>query len=206
MPTTARTDIEVAQRAMVLVGLEPLASFTDSTDEALVMNTLYEDVINDCLCHHNWNFATGQKELSRLTDVPVDRWDAAYSLPTQPEVIQVQTVTIDDVVQNYDIYERYIYINAADTDTVVLNYIFRPETQYWTPAFTMWVIFRLAAILSLSVTRKEDVAAGYERSAEQQFRRAKARDSQQVSTQALRLNRYHKARRGSGITVEGETT
>jgi len=40
MPISARTDIEIAQRAMVLVGLEPLTSFTDNSDEALVMNTL----------------------------------------------------------------------------------------------------------------------------------------------------------------------
>ena len=40
MPNTATTDIEVAQRAMVLVGLEPLSSFTDETDEALVANTV----------------------------------------------------------------------------------------------------------------------------------------------------------------------
>ena len=72
MPTTPSTDIEVAQKAMVLIGLEPLTSFTDATDEALVANTIYEDVVADCLGQHNWNFATGQKTLSRLTDVPVD--------------------------------------------------------------------------------------------------------------------------------------
>ena len=47
MPTTPSTDIEVAQKAMVLIGLEPLTSFTDATDEALVANTIYEDVVAD---------------------------------------------------------------------------------------------------------------------------------------------------------------
>ena len=64
---------------------------------ALVANTIYEDVVADCL--HNCNFATGQKTLSRLTDVPVDRWDAAYALPTNPDTLQVITVTIEDVPQ-----------------------------------------------------------------------------------------------------------
>ena len=32
MPQTAKTDIEVAQRAMVMVGMEPLSSFTEGTD------------------------------------------------------------------------------------------------------------------------------------------------------------------------------
>ena len=205
MPISARTDIEVAQRAMVLVGLEPLAGFTDSTDEALVMNTLYEDVIEDCLSQHSWKFATGQKELSRLTDAPLDRWDAAYALPTTPAVMQVHTVTIDDVVQEYSIYERYIYINAGANDTVVLNYLFRVDTQYWPPAFALGVIYRLASILSLSVTRNAEVAESYVKLAEQQFRMAKARDSQQVTTQGIRLTRYHKVRRGAFIAIEGET-
>lgn len=206
MPTTPATDIEVAQKAMVLIGLEPLTSFTDSTDEALVANTIYEDVVEDCLAQHNWNFATGQKVMSRLTDVPVDRWDAAYALPTNPAVIQVLTVTIDDTPQTYDIYERNVYINASENDTVVLNYVFRVETQYWPPAFTMWVIFRLASILALSVTRKGDVASSYTQLAENQFRKAKARDSQQVTTQGLRLSRFHRARLGNGIYQEVEGT
>ena len=121
MPTTPSTDIEVAQKAMVLIGLEPLTAFTDNTDEALVANTIFEDVVEDCLGQHSWNFATGQKVLARLTNVPVDRWDAAYALPTNPDVVQVQTVTIDDVPQAYDIYERYVYINADATEEVVLN-------------------------------------------------------------------------------------
>ena len=206
MPTTPATDIEVAQKAMVLIGLEPLTSFTDSTDEALVANTIYEDVVEDCLAQHNWNFATGQKLMSRLTDVPVDRFEAAYALPTNPAVIQVLTVTIDDTPQTYDIYERNVYINASENDTVVLNYVFRVETQYWPPAFTMWVIFRLASILALSVTRKGDVASSYTQLAENQFRKAKARDSQQVTTQGLRLSRFHRARLGNGIYQEVEGT
>lgn len=202
MPNTAKTDIEVAQRAMVLVGMEPLSSFTDSTDEALVMNTTYEDMIEDCLAQNNWNFATGQLVLSRLADTPVDRWEAAYALPTEPAVIQVQTITIGGTVQTYDIYEKNIYINAQASDVVVLNYIYRVDTQYWTPAFTLWVIYRLASILALSVTRKADIARSYREMADLQFRRAKARDAQQVTTQQVALSRYHQIRNGSGLFVK----
>ena len=202
MPNTAKTDIEVAQRAMVLVGMEPLSSFTESTDEALVMNTTYEDVVEDCLAQNNWNFATGQIVLSRLADTPIDRWDSAYAMPTEPAVIQVQTVTVGKVVQTYDIYEKYIYINAQANEEVVLNYIYRVDTQYWTPAFTLWVIYRLASILALAVTRKADVAKSYREMADLQFRRAKARDAQQVTTNNVSLSRYHQIRNGSGLFVK----
>jgi hypothetical protein len=72
----------------------------------------------------------------------------------------------------------------------------------------MWVIFRLASVLALSVTRKADVASSYTTLAENQFRKAKARDSQQVTTQGLRLSRFHRARLGNGIfqDIEGTTT
>ena len=202
MPNTAKTDIEVAQRAMVLVGMEPLSSFTESTDEALVMNTTYEDLVEDCLAQNNWNFATGQIVLSRLADTPIDRWDSAYVMPTEPAVIQVQTVTVGKVVQTYDIYEKYIYINAQANEEVVLNYIYRVDTQYWTPAFTLWVIYRLASILALAVTRKADVAKSYREMADLQFRRAKARDAQQVTTNNVSLSRYHQIRNGSGLFVK----
>ena len=202
MPNTAKTDIEVAQRAMVLVGMEPLSSFTESTDEALVMNTTYEDLVEDCLAQNNWNFATGQIVLSRLADTPVDRWDSAYAMPTEPAVIQVQTVTVGKVVQTCDIYEKYIYINAQANEEVVLNYIYRVDTQYWTPAFTLWVIYRLASILALAVTRKADVAKSYREMADLQFRRAKARDAQQVTTNNVSLSRYHQIRNGSGLFVK----
>ena len=197
--------IDICNQGLVLIGANTIASFTDNTDEALVANTIFEDVVSDCLGQHTWNFATGQKTLSRLTDVPVDRWDAAYALPTSPAVIQVQTVTIEDVPQQYDIYERNVFINAEEDDTVVLNYVFRPETQHWPPTFTMWVIFRLASVFALSVTRKADIAQSYTQLAEGQFRRAKARDSQQVTSQGLRLNRFNRARLGSGIyqNIEG---
>jgi len=206
MPNTAKTDIEVAQRAMVLVGMEPLSSFTEATDEALVMNTTYEDVVEDCLAQNNWNFATGQIVLSRLADNPVDRWDSAYAMPTEPAVIQVQTITVGGVVQTYDIYEKYVYINANESESVVLNYIYRVDTQYWTPAFTLWVIYRLAAILALSVTRKADIAKSYRDLAEVQFRRAKARDAQQVTTQKVSLSRFHRIRLGSGLFTKIEGT
>lgn len=202
-PTTPSTDVEVAQKAMVLVGLTPLTAFTDDNDETRVMNTIYEDVVQDCLSQNNWNFATGQATLVRLTDAPLDRWDAAYILPTDPVVMQVQTVTINDVPQNYDIYERKVYINASENDVVTLNYIFRVGTQNWNPTFTLWVIYRLASVMALSVIRKADVAEAYVKLAEEQFKRAKARDSQQVTTQSIRLNRFHRVRHGAGNNIEG---
>jgi hypothetical protein len=120
--------IDIAQQAMVLVGLQPLTSFSDKTDEALSANLLYEPVVEDCLSSHPWNFSTGQKILNRLADTPIDIWDAAYQLPTDVKPLIIQTITNDDVTIQYDRYEDKIYTldtEVSGEDILVATYQFR---------------------------------------------------------------------------------
>ena len=196
MATTSKIDI--AQQAMVLVGLQPLTSFDDKTDEALSANLLYETVVKDCLSQHTWNFATGQKALNRLADTPVDIWDAAYQLPTDVEPLIVQTLTNDDVTVQYDRYEDKVYTLDAEVsseDTLVATYQFRADEDAWPPYFVMYVVYRLASTFALSIIRKGDIAQSLSQLAEQQFTRAKTRDSQAVTTNKIKLSRFANIRR-----------
>ena len=191
MAQTSKVDI--AQQAMVLVGLRPLTSFDDKTDEALSANLLYESVIKDCLTQHPWNFATGQKTLNRLADTPIDTWDAAYQLPTDVEPLIIQTITVTDNPISYDRYEDKIYTldsQATENDTVVATYQFRVIEADWPPYFLMYVVYTLASTFALSVIRKGDLAGTLAQLAEQHFKRAKTRDSQAVTAPKLKLNRF----------------
>lgn len=190
--------IDIAQQAMVLVGLQPLTSFDDQTDEALSANLLYEPVIRDCLSQFTWNFSTGQKILNRLTDAPIDVWDAAYQLPTDVEPLIIQTITRDDQTIEYDRYEDKIYTldsQVSSSDTLVATYQFRADEGDWPPYFQMYAVYRLASTFALSVIRKGDIAQALSQLAEQQFTRAKTRDSQSVTTSKLKLGRYANIRR-----------
>ncbi|QDP67366.1 MAG: hypothetical protein Tp1124SUR272871_46 [Prokaryotic dsDNA virus sp.] len=196
MATTSKIDI--AQQAMVLVGLQPLTSFDDQTDEALSANLLYETVVRDCLSQHTWNFATGQKVLNRLADTPVDIWDAAYQLPTDVEPLIIQTITNDDITIQYDRYEDKIYTldaEVSENDTLVATYQFRADEDDWPPYFQMYVVYRLASTFALSIIRKGDIAQSLSQLAEQQFTRAKTRDSQAVTTNKIKLNRFANIRK-----------
>ena len=196
MATTSKIDI--AQQAMVLVGLQPLTSFDDKTDEALSANLLYEPVVEDCLSSHPWNFSTGQKILNRLTDTPIDIWDAAYQLPTDVKPLIIQTITNDDVTIRYDRYEDKIYTLDTDVvaeDILVATYQFRVAEADWPPYFKMYVVYRLASTFALSIIRKGDIAQSLNQLGEQQFGRAKTRDSQAVTTNHIKLNRFANIRR-----------
>ena len=41
----AVTKIDIASRALIMIGSNPISSFTDDTTEALVTNNIYEEII-----------------------------------------------------------------------------------------------------------------------------------------------------------------
>ncbi len=59
----------------------------------------------------------------------------------------------------------------------------------------MYVVYRLASTFALSIIRKGDIAQSLSQLAEQQFTRAKTRDSQAVTTNKIKLIRSANIRR-----------
>ena len=60
----AVTKVDIASRALIMIGANPISSFTDGTTESLVVNTIYEEIVESTLVRSNWRFATGQKQSS----------------------------------------------------------------------------------------------------------------------------------------------
>ena len=80
--TPANTSIDICSRALILIGAEPITSFDDGNNEALIASNMYEDVARAALVNSRWRFSTNQAVLNRLTSEPTGRYDAAYQLPT----------------------------------------------------------------------------------------------------------------------------
>ena len=62
----AITKIDICARALVMIGAQPITSFTDGSTEALVANNVYEDITKASLTRHRWRFATTQATLSLI--------------------------------------------------------------------------------------------------------------------------------------------
>ena len=45
----AVTKVDIASRALIMIGANPISSFTDGTTEALTTNTLYEEIVESTL-------------------------------------------------------------------------------------------------------------------------------------------------------------
>lgn len=198
MPDYARSDVEVAQKACVLSGMNIINDFSqDNLTEAVVLRTIYEDIVRDSLTAAPWNFATADLVLvGRLAAAPLVRYNAAYAIPQDGTILRVQTIRVGGSVAEYDIDGDNVYLDALSTDEVVITYQKRVAEQFWPPFFVLLVVYQLAAMLSASITRNAAVAKSFNELADRQMMLARSRDSQQVTTVGLNLSRFNTLRRG----------
>ena len=193
MPSAANSDIDIAARALVLIGAQPITSFSSSSTEALVASNVYEDVVRTALCASRWRFATNQAVLNALTAAPTGRFDTAHQLPS--DLLMLHAITINDLNLEYNVYGNKIYSNATANEVVVADYTYRAGEQDFSSYFTLAVEYALAAAFALAIARDEQLATMFEKKAAQLMQQAKTLDSQQQTTRKLVTSRFIAERR-----------
>ena len=198
----ATTDIDICARALVMIGAQPISSFSDGSTEALVASNIYDDVVEASLTRHRWRFATTQAELSLLTNTPTGRYDYAYQVPTSPAVLQIITLTVNDYVIPYSRYQNYIYLNGyGSSSKVVMDYIYKVGEEYFPPHFRLALEYELAAIFAGSVARDSKMIEQFKNLSERQFLIAKNIDSAETTSKVLDTNRFTNLRRSTRTDV-----
>jgi len=193
MPTVANSDIDIASRALVLIGAEPITSFTAQSTEATVANAIYEDMVRTTLCSSRWRFATNQAELNLLTAVPTGRYDRAHQLPA--DLLMLHAVTVNDAVIEYNVYGDKVFSDSASSDSLIADYTFRALEQDFPSYFTVALQFSLAAAFALGIARDEQLSSVLEGKGAQLLQQAKTLDSQQQTTRKLLTSRFITERR-----------
>ena len=198
----AVTKVDIATRGLIMIGAQPISSFTDDSTEALVTNNIYEEIVESSLTRHRWKFSTGQKKLSLLTDTPVGRWTYAYQIPTDPLVLQIIAVTVNDYNINYNRYEDKIYVDDyGSSSTLVMDYIFRQDESKFPPYFRLALEFQLASIYAGAIARDTAMIKEFSERAERQYLIAKNIDSQETTTNKLDTNRFISLRQSTRTAI-----
>jgi hypothetical protein len=186
--TAANSAIDIAARALTLIGANPISSFSDVSTEALIANNMYEDVAQASLCQTRWRFATNQAVLNQLTDEPTGRFSVAHQLPV--DSIMVHAITVSDLLIIYSIYGDKVFSDSSTTDELVADYSFRADETTWPSYFTLAVEYQLAAIFASSIARDDTLTQVMEAKAERLMAKARNLDSQQQTTRKLVTNRF----------------
>ena len=178
----ALNDVALCSRALIRIGAAPLTAFDNNTAEAEIALSLFEPVTNALLSAYPWSFATGQVKLSKLATKPIADYANAFALPS--DFLRALSAGSGNRGRglNYRISRGALHTNA---DSVVLTYIFSPESEEFPPYFDQALITRLAAEFTIPVTESTSRAETLFRLAENEYRRARQVDSQQDSPAAL---------------------
>lgn len=190
--TRANSAVDIAARALTLIGANPISSFSDVSTEALIANNMYEDVAQASLCQTRWRFATNQAVLNQLTNEPTGRFSVAHQLPV--DSIMVHAITVSDLLIIYSIYGDKVFSDASTTDELVVDYSFRADEITWPSYFTLAVEYQLAAIFASSIARDDTLTQVMEAKAERLMAKARNLDSQQQTTRKLVTNRFKNER------------
>jgi len=191
--TPAQSAVDVCSRALILVGAEPITSFDDGNNEALIASNMYEDVARASLLNTRWRFSTNQAVLNRLSDAPTGRFDSAYQLPSG--WLMTHVVTVNDTPIEYQTYGDKLFCNEAASSELVLDFTYRANEQGWPSYFTIAVEYELASVFAVSLARDQSLAQLMTQQAATSMMRARNLDAQQQTTRKLSTSRFITNRR-----------
>jgi hypothetical protein len=178
----ALSDIGLCSRALLRIGVHPIASFSDGSAESEISGLLYGPCRDALLSAYPWSFASGQSVLTRLSSAPLADYPYAYQLPAG----FLRAVSVGSGGRgrgvNYRMARGELHSAAED---VILSYVFRPEEEEFPPYFDAALIARLAAELCIPLTENTSRAESLFRLAAQEFAKARQIDAQQDSPNRL---------------------
>ena len=191
--TVANSAIDIASRALVLIGAEPITSFDSSSTEALVATNMYEDTVRAMLSTARWRFATEQAVLNQLSDVPTGRFDIAHKLPSN--LLVLHGVTINDNLIDFTVYGDKVFSDSTTSDTLVADFTFRADEVDFPSYFSLALQYSLASIFATSIARDDGLMQIMETKANQLMAKARNIDAQQQTTRKLVTSRFISNRR-----------
>ena len=191
--TASNSALDIASRALVLIGAEPITSFESNSTEALVASNMYEDVVRSSLCIARWRFATEQATLNQLTETPTGRFAIAHQLPS--DLLMLHTVTVNDNILGYTVYADKIFSDASTSDVLVADYTFRASETDFPSYFSLAVQYSLAGVFATAIARDDSLAQLMDGKADRLMAKARNLDSQQQTTRSLSTSRFATNRR-----------
>ena len=191
--TRANSAIDIASRALVLIGAEPITSFDDSSTEGLVATNMYEDTVRAMLSTARWRFATEQSTLAQLSDAPTGRFDIAHQLPS--DLLVLHGITVNDNLIDFTVYGDKVFSNSTSSDTLIADFTFRADEVDFPSYFSLALQYSLASIFATSIARDDGLMQIMETKANLLMAKARNIYAQQQTTRRLATSRFITNRR-----------
>jgi len=166
------SDIDIASNALLLVGDNPINSFTEPGAGAQVAANIYPETKKKLLSTHPWSFALKQQRLNRLSQTPDDLTNYRYAFQLPTDLIRLWNVQCHG---NYILIGDLLYSNDIK---LLATYVYDVDEVALPPHFVKALEYSLASDFAIAVTEDNTRAALYEQKANTLASEAMAIDSQ----------------------------
>jgi hypothetical protein len=152
---------QLANLALSEIGARRIDALdSDTTTEAKSCNLHFDHCRDSLLRRHQWSFATTRTGLSKLTDVPIKEWGAAWQLPPDcVRLIRVVSAANDAAIpaNEFTIEGRHL-LTADDTAKTIVYVSNAVEVGQWDSLFIEAMTYALAARIANDVTQNPGAA------------------------------------------------
>lgn len=168
------SETDVANIALRLIGQTPITNRTDGSPNANTVDDLFDDVRDDLLRSHPWNFATKRQKLAQSSTIPDFEFDYGYPLPSD----WMRTISVHSNDAGHGtILHRMEIINGqraivVSADQIYLRYVYQEkDPNLWSADFRRSVSLALARDLAVPISSSNTLQDQLSK----QFRRTLAR-------------------------------
>jgi hypothetical protein len=139
----------ICNKALRKVGESPIMDIdTDTSDAANLCKQSYDEVLEEVLREHNWNFAIERQALVQEADnVPLYEFSYSYVLPTKPKFLKLISIENEP---DYRIEKNRILTNAENLNIRYVSKVTDPN-KYDT-MFVNALATRLASEIAFRLT------------------------------------------------------
>ena len=178
------SQIDICKMALVLLGAQRITALSDTSEEAIKLNIIFEPSRKAEIESFPWNFATKRATLALLTETPDHKYSYLFQLPSDClRVIRLSDPDIEYRVEGDKI--------ATDETEIEIEYIANiTDTSKFPSLFVAALAARLAWELSISITDKEGIWDRFEKLYKERHAVASFSDSQQGTPLPLTQNRW----------------
>jgi len=182
------TSIDIANRALILLGGRGITSFTENSNEARIAKSLYLSTRDYVLRAYPWASLKKRKKLIEISDTPVNGFKHQYQLPE--ESIRVIEVHGADRLSSdaWEVNGDRVLTNAKPVSIVYLANN-TPESKYSTQ-LVQALVYRLASEMSYPVTGNNTAQGNFSALFGQVLDEARTTDSLEQSHKKIGPNNF----------------
>lgn len=196
------SEVGIINDALRRLGSATITSRTEESESAIAANGLFDDLRDNLLRGHTWNFATRRTQLGRSAVTPASEFDYQFPVPT--DYLRTVVVSDSDVGKTTVVYRIASHatdgtVILTDADQLFLTYIAQiTDPNEMPPDFRRALSSAIATDLAVPLTNSATLMERMAGLAQSDLNRARSTDAIEDFPEQRPMGSWAASRMGGG--------